>query len=235
MQVYEGRHGGKAVALKVIRPQGRDEFLRSLAAMHLELKFLLSDNIRQHPNVVKVLGFTWQEETGPLRDDGFFIKPILLVELASPENSTLDALIGRLRIDDFATKASLISDIVQGLDAVHSEFLIHGDLKPENVLIFASQGPSATPEKSRYVAKLSDFGYSDDAEVRSTSHRWNLAGTEYWCPPECFTSAQLDEDRMSAVRSAPRDLYCLGLIIWYIIASELPLGHDRGPAWSAKR
>ncbi|KAK3986559.1 kinase-like domain-containing protein [Cladorrhinum sp. PSN332] len=203
MQVYEGRHGGKAVALKVIRAQKKDEFLQSLAALRTELTFLLSDNIRQHPNIIKVLGFTWQEETGPLRDQGIFIKPILLVELASPESPTLDVLIRNLRIDDFATKASLISDIVQGLDAVQGEFFVHGDLKPENVLIFPFKASSESPEGPKYIAKLSDFGYSDDADVPSTSRRWNLAGTEYWSPPECFISAhgQVDEDTMTAVRA----------------------------------
>ena len=238
MQVHEGRHNGKAVALKILHAQKRDEVLQSIAAMRLELNFLLSDNIRQHPNIVKVIGFTWQEETGHLRDQGFFIKPILLVELASAESPTLDVLIRNLCIDDFATKASLISDIIQGLDAVHGEFLIHGDLRPENVLIFASEVPAETPDAGpKFIAKLSDFGYSDDFEVSSTSRRWNLAGTEYWSPPECFTSAhgQLDDEAMSAVRSESRDLYSLGLIIWYIISSKLPLGDDRGSMWSAKR
>jgi len=236
MQVYEGRQAGTAVALKVRRAQRKDKYLQSLAAMRLELKFLLSDNIRHHPNIVKFLGFTWQEEDGPLRDHGFMIKPILLVELACPETSTLDLLIRSLRIDDFATKAFLISDIIQGLDAVHGEFFVHGDLKPENILIFASKTSSDNKRNVKYVAKLSDFGYSDDAEVRSDSPRWRLTGTEYWSPPECFhSSKQLDGDTMTVVRSASRDLYSLGLVIWYIISSELPLGDDRGEGWSAKR
>jgi serine/threonine protein kinase len=226
MNVYNGLHKGKAVALKVPRIGLEDRSKQAMASVSLELKVLLSEHVRQHPNIAKLLGLTWINEE--LDSRGLFLRPILVMELAYEEHPTLDSLIGHLDPHDFGAKGYLISDIVGGLDAIHLESFIVGDLKPENILIFHSLSPHR-----QYVAKLSDFGYSDDIEVSKPGPDWVLAGTEYWSAPECFAS--LDPDKMVDVRQGSRDLYSLGLVIWFILGSELPFGPNCGPEWLAKR
>jgi len=79
--------------------------------------------------------------------------------------------------------------------------IVHGDLKPENVLIFTND--------SGYTAKVTDFGYScfgaseDDVVYLPYSQRW--AAPEY-------TATGL------ALRDAKKsDLYSYGLLCWYIL------------------
>jgi serine/threonine protein kinase len=51
----------------------------------------------------------------------------------------------------FATKKSIALDIARGIAALHDSGVIHGDMKPENVLIFY------IPE---FHAKITDFIHS---------------------------------------------------------------------------
>jgi serine/threonine protein kinase len=234
MNVFQGKYKGRAVAVKIARPPplvlNDPDANRWITAIALELRLLLCDGIREHPNIVKLLGFTWKRMPEDQAD--LYVQPMLIVELASPQTPTLDLLIQKLDPTDFTTKAALISDIAQGLDAIHAEMFIHGDLKPENVLIFSRE---ASEQESKYVAKLSDFGYSDDVELSARSRHRMLAGTEYWSPPECFSLAAGGVGNMVDIRKESRDLYSLGLLVWYVVSSALPFGPDRGPEWAANR
>ncbi|KAH9208697.1 kinase-like domain-containing protein, partial [Leptodontidium sp. 2 PMI_412] len=51
----------------------------------------------------------------------------------------------------FATKKSIALNIARGLSALHQCGVIHGDMKPENVLIFY---------KPELHAKIADFSHS---------------------------------------------------------------------------
>jgi serine/threonine protein kinase len=223
MIVHEGLLEGQKVAVKKIKPQmvNGDGKQRSLKALSLDLRVLLSDFIKPHPNIVDLIAVSWIEETQPNGESQLF--PLLIMELALPEARTLHDLIPILDPLDFGLKGFLISDILGGLDAIHLDHFIHGDLKPENVLIFR-QSPG-----DRYTAKLADFGFSDDVEQLPFGVDGNPAGgTDYWNAPECFDP---NADLRTCRRSS-RDLYSFGLVAWYIVASRLPFGPDRGSDWA---
>lgn len=52
----------------------------------------------------------------------------------------------------------LIYETCQGLEYMHSRFIVHGDIKPSNILIFK--------ESKKYVAKITDFSLSGICEDR---------------------------------------------------------------------
>ncbi|KAH8726359.1 hypothetical protein GQ44DRAFT_725949 [Phaeosphaeriaceae sp. PMI808] len=125
-----------------------------LSAVCLEILALPHSEIRGHPNVVKLLG--WGTEQG-------FFSP-------HPCCGTCDRL-------------KLCVDISAGLHQLHSCGLIHGDLKPQNVLIF---------EGGRWpVAKLADFGLStNDSSVEGVYV--HIGGTPGWQAPEIEKGNRVD-------------------------------------------
>jgi serine/threonine protein kinase len=224
MIVHEGLLDGQAVAIKKCRLAGANPASRQMGLMslHVELRVLMSDFIKPHPNIVDLIAVSWVEETQSNGEAELL--PLLVMELATPEARTLHDLLPTIDPLDFRLKEYLISDIISGLDAIHSDRFIHGDLKPENVLIFRHR------TEDRYTAKLADFGFSDDVEQLPFGVEDNPAGgTDYWNAPEC-----LDHDvDLKACRRPSRDLYSFGLVAWYVVASELPFGADRGLEWAA--
>jgi serine/threonine protein kinase len=216
MVVYEGTFKSRSVALKQLRSiaprnAGKDNLLTRLPTIDLELRVTSDTFLKSQENIVELIGFSWTlDDTGGLR-------PILIMELACPDHPTLKDLIDKVNVTNFQIKGSMISDI------------IHGDLKPENVLIFSHDSPGFSRHP---VAKVSDFGFCEDSAV-SVATSPAAGGTEYWNAPECLPQA--DPELATFRRRTGRDMYSFGLVSWYIIRSALPLGPDHGHHWEDNR
>jgi eukaryotic-like serine/threonine-protein kinase len=103
--------------------------------------------------------------------------------------------------------ALLIEQIAAGLAHAHDRALIHRDLKPDNVLVVATdRGP---------VARIVDFGiaiFRDDDHSRVTT-QGIVMGTPHYMAPEQATGDKLD---------ARTDLFALGVITYELLAGVLP-------------
>jgi len=101
-----------------------------------------------------------------------------------------------------------ISDIISGLEELHSMQMYHRDLKPQNVLKFIDH-KTAKP----YYA-ISDFGFVSlkDSRLSKLTYTGMAKGTDYYTAPE------ITKDLRSA--NARSDIYSLGCIIHDMVGVE---------------
>ncbi|MGB3298766.1 MAG: serine/threonine-protein kinase [Phormidesmis sp.] len=125
----------------------------------------------------------------------------------------------------FLTAKSLISDILQGLAYLHSHNIIHGDLKPENVLLTyrimsfdaALSGRKAEPLRvasnwtaPRLMAKIGDFGSARFVEFPNRS-RQEIGSPTYAAP-----------ERFNGQSSYASDLYSVGVMLYELLLGDRP-------------
>ena len=148
-----------------------EEYRASLKSLFLELRVMNHPWFKAHPNIVDLLGVSWDYIGGDETISSY--RPSMIVELADQIVPTLkdfmslskEALINERLIFD------LLTDAAEGVTMLHATKIVHGDLKPENILLFSAP--------KRLVAKLSDFGFcSPFIEIRD-----RIGGTYYWNAP----------------------------------------------------
>ncbi|KAL8691643.1 MAG: hypothetical protein Q9218_003178 [Villophora microphyllina] len=237
--VFKGRcparWGDKDIAIKrlnleIPRTQSTvgpntEELRQQMAETSLELRVLSNDLLRFHQNIVDLLAVSWEELKDAPDRDPVSIRPLLVTELACQQYPTLDEYFSYARSRDepiaAELKRSLLTDIASALSAVHVCGVIHGDIKPQNVLIFQKRPGEAI------VAKISDFGGCQASEALARTNPqyedfvYSLAGTEYWNAPE---AASRDDP---AFGRETRDYYSFGLLVFYILFEEPPFGDEK--------
>lgn len=177
MTVDKAEWKGQLVAMKTLIVDGRlaqKEKPVVLASFLREARFYTFSRIRKHPNIIRLLGMSWDVEMA-LQSYGaaHALNPIAVLELA---DDTLGGYVEKNRgAIPITTKAALFADIVNGLDALHSEGLIHSDMTPANILIKMAE------RSGRPVAKLGDFGESIQIYYPDPK---NLGYSEKWKSPE---------------------------------------------------
>ena len=140
-----------------------------------------------HPNIVQIYAFG--EEKG---------QPYIAMEFVG--GGSLDGLIGKKVRMDAAFVLRVGKEIAQGLGAALDAGLIHGDVKPENILF-----------DENYRAKLVDFGIASalSADVNAKE----IWGTPYYIAPEKARGKKAD------IRS---DLYSLGATLYHALTLHPP-------------
>lgn len=145
-----------------------------------------------HPNIVQIYSFG--QEKG---------QPYLVMELVSGDK--LDDLIDSGVPLDPAFVLRVGMEIAEGLAAAQKANLVHGDIKPGNVLF---------DEQMR--AKLVDFGIASMLSSKD-------AGDEVWGTP-FYIAPEKAQRRKADVRS---DIYSLGATLYHAIAGKPPFdGED---------
>ncbi|KAG4438268.1 hypothetical protein IFR05_006250 [Cadophora sp. M221] len=186
---------------KSARPENEKRLLESFT---LELRALCHGALGNHPNIVQILGVTWAEKD----------LPAVVVEKAMDLHPTLDDVLDK-RVLKGTEKAEILAGITDGLFAIHNLSIIHGDIKPANILIFSGiTGLDLVP-------KLSDFAFSHTSKEKKSS-----GGTDYWNAPECSRHLKKAPESIGG----SRDIFSLGLVFWNVLYYERPfkdIGDER--------
>ena len=177
---------GREVAVKVVRGCHADdpaqlERLRREACAAGKLN---------HPRVAQVYALNFSNR-----------QPYLVMELvAGLDFSQKLENDGRIEEEEVLRMAL---DIAEGLSALHREGLVHGDIKPANIVLDRDGN-----------AKLVDFGLS--GMMRHDGHG-NLVGTPHYLAPEIL---------LGSADSHRTDIYSLGGTLYYLLCGKLPFEGD---------
>lgn len=193
---------------------------RRLRALELEVSSLCNVKARQHPNIVKLTAWGYDYSN----QNHMYPLPVLYVEQAFCSLKDL------LRIPDgssscglsMVTRLQICFDVASGLECVRNCNLVHGDLKPDNVLIFKCAN-GVVP----YLAKLADFGLSIPVEHDVLVSFSRYRGTDCWRPPETLAGA-IDE-KIDPKMLFKCDSYSYGLVALSTLALKngmSPLGNS---------
>jgi serine/threonine-protein kinase len=182
--------------LKVLKPVSGENVTGTPASMGPTGELLRQEiklaRMVTHVNVVRVHDFG--------EDEG-----VRYFTMEYVPGTTLRELLGREALLDLVPTLQIAKQVCRGLAAVHRAGIVHGDLKPQNVVVMGNG-----------VVKLMDFGV---ARTRSALARGEpLAGTPAYMSPEQARGAELDE------RS---DLYSAGVLFFELFTGRCPfVGND---------
>ncbi|KAF5357748.1 hypothetical protein D9756_001174 [Leucocoprinus leucothites] len=190
--IYEGELGGKVVCLKVPRLYSRSE-RQTLIKMYMK-ELVLQSSI-SHPAVLPLCGI--------YSSDGTSFTRICLV---SPwmENGDLQHYLAAF---PKTNPLPLISDIISGLEHLHTSGIVHSNLKATNVLVSGS-----------HRAMLTDFGVSYVA-MTTVETTQRMGGTARWMAPELILAYGL------MLPTTKSDIWGFGCVCHEILAHKVPY-HD---------
>jgi len=126
---------------------------------------------------------------------------VILMELC-PSGKTLRDLIKREKGLHLRYVRLFLNQIINGLDYIHTQGIIHRDLKTSNILL-----------AKKNSVKIADFGLSK----RTTNKKINRCGTPNFMPPEVLNK----EDH-----SFKSDIWSLGVMIYEMVTGEPPFMAD---------
>ena len=196
--VFEARdlQQGISVAVKMLRAElAADAAIRR--RFHRESSILRAI---EHPAVVRVLDVGRDED-----DRAYTVMEFL-------QGETLEARIQREGRIDVASLGPIVLTIAEALAAVHAQGVVHGDLKPANVILL---------EASACPVRLVDFGLSKVEGLDRLTRTGELAGTPIYMAPELVTGGAEPDARI--------DLYALGVIAYEALSGATPFALHKHP------
>src|SRR3984885_9717665 len=189
--VYKARDHelDRLVALKVIRPElaGHPDILR-----RFKQELILARQVT-HKNVVRIFDLGSADGRKFITMDyieGRDLKSILVER-------------GKLAP---AEVVPIFQQICRGLEAAHTEGVVHRDLKPQNVML---------DDAGRVW--LMDFGLARSMELSGLTRTGVLMGTPDYMSPEQARAEKVD---------ARSDLFSLGIIVYEMLVGQLPFQAD---------
>jgi len=186
------------VALKVIRPElsSNPEILR-----RFKQELILARQVT-HKNVIRIFELGMADGRKFITMDyidGRDLKSILLER-------------GKLPPDE---AVRIVRQICKGLEAAHSEGVVHRDLKPQNIMVDAAGR-----------VWVMDFGLARSMDLVGITRTGALMGTPDYMSPEQARAQKVD---------ARSDLFSLGIIFYEILTGVLPFRADTMMATLLKR
>lgn len=177
----------RQLAIKLFRPElalgeARDRFLREARVV----------GQLTHPNIITLHDMGIEESTQT---------PYLVMEFV--DGTPLDRLLEKGTLP-LPRACAWIAHAAEALEVAHTRGVIHGDVKPANILITADG-----------KVKLTDFGMARVAK-RDTGDSKLLGTPAYWCP----------EQIMGRPQDARSDIFSLGVVLYEMVTGTRPFEAD---------
>nr|GAT44122.1 MAP kinase kinase kinase [Mycena chlorophos] len=188
---------GEMIAVKQVEiPRTASDKIDSRQVTVVQALKMESETLKvlDHPNIVQYLGF---EETPS--NLSIFLEYV-------PGGSIGSCLLKHGKFEEDVTK-SFTSQILAGLEYLHSKGIIHRDLKSDNILVEMSG-----------VCKISDFGISKRTDDHNDAHT-AMQGTVFWMAPEVINTQKKGYN-------SKIDIWSIGCVVLEMWAGTRPWTGD---------
>ena len=179
-KVYKAKWSKESVVIKVIQADSEEK--KQAVKCEADLTFRLS-----HPNVIKLFGITCVKGKK------------LGIVMAEAEHGSLSTWIGKI---DHRQLTKIALGVIDGLIYVHSQRVIHRDIKPQNILMFG--------RKDDMIPKIADFGVSKVIETAVRTH--TKVGHDLYMAPEVSKFARY---------SFAADIFSLAIMLFEMFNEQL--------------
>ncbi|KAI3990981.1 hypothetical protein MKX01_026165 [Papaver californicum] len=210
-------------ALKKIKLKGRDystafgfcqeiEYLNKLKGKKNIIQ-LIDYEVTDKILLKEVLNGTMSIKDGKIKDDGYVYMvleygEIDLAHMLSHEWKEMER--SNLSMDENWLRFYW-KQILQAVNTIHEERIVHSDLKPANFLLV------------RGSLKLIDFGIAKAINNDTTNiQRDSQAGTASYMSPEAFMCNETDADGNAIKCGRPSDIWSLGCILYQMVYGRTP-------------
>jgi serine/threonine protein kinase len=176
----------KTVAIKAL-PRSRQADINAVEKFLQEAQIL--GHLR-HPNIVGVQG------VGRFPGGGYFFAMDYI------DGADLQSQIEKqpLPIEE---ALSVVRTVSRAVAYVHEQGVIHGDLKPANVLV----------DREGQVF-VTDFGLAQFSSLKPDQQPWIVGGTAGYVAPEVRVGGRLPTEQS--------DVFGLGALLWALVTGEVP-------------
>jgi tetratricopeptide (TPR) repeat protein/predicted Ser/Thr protein kinase len=188
----------RVVALKVIRP----ELARNAQVLQRFKQELILARQVTHRNIIRIFDLGQAEG-------------VRFITMEYIEGEDLSQILARRGKLPAAEATAIMTQVTRGLEAAHTEGVVHRDLKPQNIMMEASG-----------KASVMDFGIARSMDASSMTRTGALMGTPTYMSPEQAQGHKVD---------ARSDLYTLGIIFYELLTGRPPFETDNPMATLVKR
>lgn len=208
--VRKGYHEGQMVAVKqcrvASRPLHRDESNLTQYLIHLmqEVRVLALPRIKDHPNIIKLLSYGVEGQNNR--------SPFIVLEYSNL--GRLDTFLHDQRDISASDQIAICLDVANALEALHSLYICHGDVKTANAMVFEAKGH----EDRGWIVKLADFSQTVCGDrVNLTARVSPSPGTILLNAPEIRKEYAYHDEAFSIQHALLTDMFSYGLLVWEIM------------------
>ncbi|EEF43792.1 serine/threonine/tyrosine-protein kinase HT1 isoform X1 [Ricinus communis] len=187
-RIYRGIYKQRAVAVKMVRIPNQNEDTRTLLEQQFKSEVALLSRLF-HPNIVQFIAACKRP-------------PVYCIITEYMSQGTLRMYLNKKEPYSLSTETilRLALDISRGMEYLHSQGVIHRDLKSNNLLL-----------NDEMRVKVADFGTSClETQCRETKGN---KGTYRWMAPEMIKEKPY---------TRKVDVYSFGIVLWELTTALLP-------------